>query len=124
MENKFFLKAICTVAILTTAAIASAEPVIIEITAQDLAPYYGARYAKRQQYSAAVEIQSEQTYAVQAPVIVEERRAAAPPRVVNPIENYLGIETPLLRPMRGVLPTLGLTAEEYERLLLIHQEQQ
>ncbi len=127
MENKFFLRAICTAVILTTAAIASAEPMVIEITTQDLAPYYSKRY----QQSAAATIQPEQSYA--APVIVEEQRAVFPSTVpvntipvsnINPIESYLQNDMPLLRPMRGVLPTYGLTAEDFERMEAMKSEQQ
>lgn len=112
MKNKF-LKAICTAVILSTAAIASAEPVIIEITAQDLAPYYGGHYYyNNAQYSAAAAFQPEVSY---SPVMPEEQRVS-PAIAVDPIENYLETDKPLLRPMRGFLPSYGLTEEDFERM--------
>jgi hypothetical protein len=111
MKNKFFLKVICAVATLMTAAIASAEPVIIEITAQDLAPYYDKRY----QHNAAVTVQPEENYAAQAPMIIEERRAT-PASNIDLTEDYFQADKPLLRPMRGVLPSYGLTEEYFESM--------
>ena len=116
MKNKFFLKTICITAIFATATIANAEA-IFSITAEDLAPYYG-----RRAYNAAATIQPEQTYVTQAPIVVEEQRTAPEEMEarasvnVDPIYAYQETNTPLLQPMRGILPSYGLSEEDFERL--------